>query len=77
MKTFFVRLAAATLLLGIVSLPALAQDKNDPHPTTTAVHNFGKRKVIHTVRATQHAKAHIHNYKHRKEHNVRAWLNKH
>lgn len=77
MKTLFVRLASAALLLGVVSLPALAQDPHDPHPTTTAVHRFGQRKVVHVAKVTHHAKAHVRNWKHRKEHNTRAWLNKH
>jgi hypothetical protein len=77
MKTHFVRLASATFLLGIVSLPVLAQDPHDPHPTLTAAHRFGHRKVAHVSHVTHHAQQHVRNWKHRKEHNTRAWLNKH
>ncbi len=77
MKTLLLRVTPTMLLLGVVSLPVFAQNPRDPHPTITAIHKSGQRKVAHVAHATTHAKKNYHNWKQRKGHNARAWINKH
>ena len=77
MKALSLCVIAATLLAGFMSLPATAQNPHDPHPTVTAVHKMGQRKVAHVAKVTHHTKQHFHNWKQRKGHNARAWINKH
>ncbi len=77
MQSLVICLVSATFLLSIVSLSVWAQNPHDPHPTITAVHRLGHRKAARVANATHHARQSVRNWKHRKGHKVRAWLNKH
>ena len=77
MKTHVVRLAFVILLPAVMSLPAVAQDPHDHHPTITAVHRYAKRKTTHAAHVTRVAGQRVRRWPHRKAHNMRAWLNKH
>lgn len=75
MRTITANVTLIAFGLGLFGTTAQAQ--KDPHPTLTAMHRYGHRKTAHAVYTVNHAGAHLHNWKHRKAHNFRAWLNKH
>ena len=74
MKSYLVLLALLVIPVAGIVLPALA---DHDHPTARAANRFAHRKAVHVVHAAHHVKAHYHNWKRRKGHNVRAWLNNH
>ena len=66
--------ALAAIWIGSAGVSALA---DGDHPTVRAVKNYGNRKADHATHKVVNAHAHYKNWKQRKGHNVRAWLNKH
>ena len=58
----------------VAELRALA---DEDHPTVRAANRYAHKKAARTVHAAIHAKAHYHNWKQRKGHKIRAWLNNH
>ena len=74
MKTFLCISALIGFQIGVTALPASAADD---HPTVRAAHRYAHRKAAHVTHAVTHVRAHYHNWKSRKGHNVRQWLNNH
>ena len=74
MNTRLLGFALATVWLGVTGMSARA---DGDHPTVHAAGRYAHRKVVHVNNAASHAHAHYKNWKQRKGHNARVWLNKH
>ena len=74
MKTCLVLLALVVIPIATIERPASA---DHDHPTARAANRLAHRKAAHTVHAVIHAKSHYHNWKQRKGHKIRAWMNRH
>lgn len=74
MKTQWLALALVCVQFGVWGSRASA---DEDHPTLRAMHRYAHRKVVRASNAVYHAGAHYRNWKHRKGHKIRAWLNKH
>lgn len=74
MRTRLIGLALATVCLGALGGAAMA---DGDHPTVRAAKHYAHRKVVKADKAVDHAGAHYKNWKQRKGHNTRVWLNKH
>ena len=74
MQKCLMGLALAVFLTGGAVISAHA---DGDHPTVRAAGRYANRKVAHVDNAAHHVKAHYKNWKQRKGHNTRAWLNKH
>ena len=74
MKTCLVLLALIAIpVAGIGSRASADED----HPTARAANRFAHRKAARAANSALHARAHYHNWKRRKGHKIRAWLNNH
>lgn len=74
MQKCLLGLGLAILSIGGGSISARA---DGDHPTVRAAKHYAQRKAVHADNAAHHAKAHYKNWKQRKGHNTRAWLNNH
>jgi hypothetical protein len=74
MKRGVLILPAALLCLAWLAPSIRAQEGKE---TETAIHNYGKRKVIHMHKAVKHSVAHVHHYVHHKGAKLRNWLDHH
>ena len=74
MKATKLTFALVAVLIAGTGVIASADEE---HPTIRAAHRYAHRKAVHASRAVYHAHAHYHNWKVRKGHKMRAWLNKH
>jgi hypothetical protein len=64
------------VLCGLLAAGAVVQAQ-EMRQDATALHNYGKRKVVRAHRAVMHSAAHVHHYVHRKNVKARHWLNTH